>query len=352
MNRSRTWTYLILLVATLASAVTVAALSIRSQTESRPVGLSADQPVGADRTAPGGSSGAGRTGPEGVDARVGSGSTRVTVFAASSLAPVLATLDDAVDSVELAANVAGSHYLATQILAGAQFDLFLSADLRQVERLRQDVRFRDAPVTPLFENRLVLVAWAQDGPIADTDQAAVSVRAEGDAVDRKTDAPGGSSGAGASALKLITEQGWTLILADPQVPLGRYTERYLQSALERGYLTQEDVSRIREAVVSYEENARMVATKFQLRAADAAVMYATDAGLLPADSVPRDGDADAHARKAIHQWPLSLADNPTYYALVSPRSDRRAAADQLVRALVEDPGVISALNIAGYSHGQ
>lgn len=82
------------------------------------------------------------------------------VFAAASLSDVLLELGErfsAEQGAEVAFNFAGSNELARQIEQGAPASLFLSADLRQVERLERQGRLRPEDRVELLGNTLVVV---------------------------------------------------------------------------------------------------------------------------------------------------------------------------------------------------
>ena len=94
--------------------------------------------------------------------------TSLVVSAAISLSEALT---DAVaefeqqSGVTVTVNAAGSDTLATQIIAGARADLFLSADTRQMDRVQREGLVRGGSRVDLFSNELVAVV-RRDAPVA------------------------------------------------------------------------------------------------------------------------------------------------------------------------------------------
>ncbi len=179
----------------------------------------------------------------------------LTVFAASSLTDAFTALAQAFESahpgVHVTLDFAASSTLATQILQGAPADVFASANPIQMARVT-DAGLQAAPPTPFAGNRLVLVT------------------------------PRGSS---VSDLQDLARPGTLLVLAAPQVPAGHYADELLHAA--EGVYGTALVERIRANVVSREPNVRQTAAKVALGAADAAIVYATDArGLAGVRTVP------------------------------------------------------------------
>ena len=169
----------------------------------------------------------------------------VTVFAASSLTDAFTALahgfEAANPGVHVVLDFAASSTLATQILQGAPADVFASANEVQMQRVT-DAGLQAAPPTPFAGNRLVVVV------------------------------PAGSD---LHAFRDLARPGLLLVLAAPQVPAGRYADLMLDAAA-RAY-GADFVRKVRSNIVSREPNVRQTAAKVALGAADAAIVYATDA---------------------------------------------------------------------------
>lgn len=175
----------------------------------------------------------------------GANAQGLTVFAASSLTDAFTALARAFEAAHpgtrVALDFASSSTLATQILQGAPADVFASANRTQVDRIVAAGLQRDAP-SAFAGNRLVILT-----------------------PERST----------ITSLADLARPGTLLVLAAPQVPAGGYADALLDAAASV-YGTAV-VDRIRANVVSREPNVRQTAAKVALGAADAAIVYATDA---------------------------------------------------------------------------
>ncbi|WP_192868089.1 molybdate ABC transporter substrate-binding protein [Calderihabitans maritimus] len=167
----------------------------------------------------------------------------LTVFAASSLTESFREIARAFQAlhpgVKVQLNFAGSQVLMQQLSAGAQADVFASADERYVaEAVEQNLAEQPRLMA---KNRLVAVIAKEQAGIENL----------GDLVKIKN-----------------------LVLADPRVPVGAYSEQVLDN-LGRLYGSQYK-SRVIENVVSWESNVKQVVAKVALGEAGGALVYATD----------------------------------------------------------------------------
>jgi molybdate transport system substrate-binding protein len=171
----------------------------------------------------------------------------IHVFAASSLTEAfqdigaLYTQQNPGDVVEF--NFAGSQLLKTQIEEGAPADLFASADHVQMDALKAENLAAGDVV--FARNRLVVVTPA-DKP---------KVRRLGD----------------------LARPGIRLVVANANVPVGRYTTQLLGKMTKAGLYGDDFQRRVTANVVSQETNVRAVLAKVSLGEADAGVVYVTDA---------------------------------------------------------------------------
>jgi molybdate transport system substrate-binding protein len=179
-------------------------------------------------------------------ASVGAAQT-LTVAAASSLTEAfeeIAAAFEAATGTPVDLGFAGSSTLAAQIVQGAPFDLFASANEAQMGVVR-DAGLVDGEPTLFARNELVVIA-AEDGPVR--------------------------------TLADLAAEGTLLVLAGPEVPVGAYARTSLarlDATLGDGF-----EARVRANIVSEEPNVRQVASKVVLGEADAAIVYATDAAIL------------------------------------------------------------------------
>lgn len=217
----------------------------------------------------------------------------LTVFAAASLAESFRALEQAYEAehpeIDVQLNFAGSQLLATQLLEGADAQVFASADGPQLDRV--DAEFELVGRRVFASNRLVIAV------------------------------PTGSEIASVGDL---AEPGVRVVLANPSVPAGRYA----RLALERLPVDSVDLrAAIERNVVSNETDVRGVVAKLRLGEADAGIVYATDVL----------GDPQLEARE------LSFARElvPSYELAViaeTSRDDQRSAAMQFVDFVISPAG--------------
>jgi molybdate transport system substrate-binding protein len=204
--------------------------------------------------------------------------------------------------VEVLFNLGGSQELRLQIEHGAHADVFASADLLQIDQLEQQGLVRSASV--FARNRPVLVVPA-------TNPAGI---------DRFED----------------IQKARRIILAAPEVPIGRYSAVILEKAAQQ--LGPEFLSRVSSRVVSRELNVRQVLAKVALGEADAGIVYRTDAQSA-GDRVRAISIPDEH--NVVAQYAIAEIEQ-------APRS---ALAETWIR-LVLSPAAQGVLRQFGFSAGQ
>ena len=164
----------------------------------------------------------------------------LNVFAAASLNEVFGELADAFETAQPGVSVqlssAGSSTLATQIVQGAPADVFASADLKTLLRVVEEAEAR------VFARTDLTLIVALKSPITSVEDLAT--------------------------------QDYALVLADENVPVGRYARRVLSdlNALYGADFSEAVLSRL----VSNETSVRQAATKVMLGEADATFVYKTD----------------------------------------------------------------------------
>jgi molybdate transport system substrate-binding protein len=198
---------------------------------------------------------------------VGSGS--ITVFAAASLQPPfnqIATQLKDQQNLSVNFNYLGSQTLASQLTQGAQADVFASADPTQMKVAQNAGVIAGTP--RVFAHNRLEIAVAPRNPKA--------IRSLAD----------------------LARQGLVVILADPSVPAGRYT----QQALAKAHVTVK--------AASLEQQVTGVLSKVALGEADAGIVYASD--IVTNHRV--DGVAIPDDQNVIADYPIaatSNARNPT-----------------------------------------
>jgi molybdate transport system substrate-binding protein len=174
----------------------------------------------------------------------------LTVFAAASLTDAFeamqADLAAANPNLAITYNFGGSQALVTQLSEGAAADVFASANTAQMDAAVAAGVIAGESVS-FVHNRLAVVTPA-DNP------------------------------AGITALADLGREGLRIILAQPEVPAGRYAREAvcLMGHDPEAYGT-DFVNRVAANVVSEEEDVRDVLAKVQLGEADAGIVYVSDA---------------------------------------------------------------------------
>lgn len=172
----------------------------------------------------------------------------LTVFAAASLSDAFQAISAALTAehpeLTIEFSFAGSQQLVTQLLEGADADVLATADVRQLDTAREGGIVADE-ATIFTTNRLVIVVPA-DNP------------------------------AGIEEPADLGKEGVKLVIANEEVPVGRYTLRMLDLMATNPGFGRDIRERIEANVVSHEDNVRQVVAKVALGEADAGVVYLTD----------------------------------------------------------------------------
>lgn len=167
----------------------------------------------------------------------------VTVFAAASLGDSFHALEQAYEAahpeVDVVVNLAGSQLLATQLLEGAPADVFASADAASLERVLAERPELSGTRRVFASNKLLIV---------------VPSESEVDTFDELE--------------ALVRRPGVKVVLAGPEVPVGRYARKALdQLGLRDAFEAK---------LVSNEDSVDGVLAKLELGECDIGIAYTTD----------------------------------------------------------------------------
>jgi molybdate transport system substrate-binding protein len=179
----------------------------------------------------------------------GEGSGTATLFAAASLARVMAGEAAAFARAHPGESVDGDYEGSQQLLVKLQADpgvadLFISADTARMDEARRQELI--GPPVVLAHNRMVIIV------------------------------PRGNPGR-VAVLSDLARPGLRLVVADPTVPAGAFTLRLFSSAVGRGDVASGFDAGVARNTVSREDNVEGVVTKVASGEVDAGVVYATDA---------------------------------------------------------------------------
>jgi molybdate transport system substrate-binding protein len=210
-------------------------------------------------------------------------STELTVFAAASLTEAFTEVGQnfAVEhpNVTVSFNFAGSQELSQQLGQGAPADVFASANASQMDTAIAAGRVSSGSQHTFAHNRLVVV-YPRDNP------------------------------AGLTTLQDLAQSDLLLILAAPEVPVGRYSLEFLDKARQDLTFGATFKDQVLNNVVSYEKNVKAVLTKVALGEGDAGIVYSSD---VTPEMTTQVGQLDIPAAlNTTADYPIAVVSDNTY----------------------------------------
>lgn len=217
----------------------------------------------------------------------------LVVFAAASLTEAFRELGEqfeaATPGVMVTFNFAGSQVLRTQIQEGAEADVFVSANHKEMDALADSGALAGADHVFVTNSLTIIVAPGNPAAIASPQD--------------------------------LARPGVTVVLAAEEVPVGVYSRQALSNLAEvYGASFADDVL---GQVVSNEDNVKQVVAKVQLGEADAGIVYETDAATasLPTVAIPAQ-------QNVVAEYPIA----------VLAQSRRASLAEAFVQYLLSSDG--------------
>ena len=182
----------------------------------------------------------------------------LTVLAAASLTESFTELGQLFEAqnegVTVALSFAGSQALAEQLGQGAAADVFASANTKYMTAVVDAERVNADDAQTFAYNKLVVI-YPKDNPGELTQ------------------------------LQDLAKSGLMIILADETVPVGKYSQQFLDNASADAAFGSDFKEKVLANVVSFEDNVKAVVTKISLGEADAGIVYVTDITADAAESI-------------------------------------------------------------------
>lgn len=172
----------------------------------------------------------------------------VTVFTAASLTDAFTemgkTLEAGNPGATVKFNFAGSQTLQTQLAQGARADVFASANVKQMDAAQTAGTIASEPEIFVHNTLVVIVPAANPAGIND--------------------------------LQALANPGVKLVLAAPEVPVGKYARETIEKLSQDPAYGSDYATKVMANVVSNEPDVKSVVSKVQLGEADAGIVYSSD----------------------------------------------------------------------------
>ncbi len=204
-------------------------------------------------------------------------SSKLTVFAAASLTDAFNEIGRSYQANHTDANITfnfdGTQILRTQIEQGANADVFASANLKQMNALKDQGLMNNSSVTVFAKNKLAIIVPA-------------------------------ANPANITNLSDLARPGLKLVIGTKDVPCGDYTIQMLNKTANLTAFGVNFKNRTLANVVSQEPNVNGIVTKVALGEADAGIVYVSDVPMQykgRVQTIPIPGSANVLA-----QYPIGI----------------------------------------------
>jgi molybdate transport system substrate-binding protein len=204
-------------------------------------------------------------------------SGKVTVFAAASLTDAFNEIGRSYQAnhsgTNISFNFGGSQVLRTQIEQGASADVFASANLKQMNALKDQGFTNNSSITVFAKNKLAIIVPA-------------------------------ANPANITNLSDLARSGIKLVVGTKDVPCGDYTIQMLNNTANVTAYGPDFKNRTLANVVSQEPNVNGIVTKVALGEADAGIVYVSDVPLQYKDEVQTIAIPDSV--NVVAQYPIGV----------------------------------------------
>ncbi|MGA7075515.1 MAG: molybdate ABC transporter substrate-binding protein [Halobacteriota archaeon] len=204
-------------------------------------------------------------------------SGKLTVFAAASLTDAFNEIGRSYQAnhtdTNISFNFGGSQVLRTQIEQGARADVFASANLKQMNALKDQGLMNNSSITVFAKNKLAIIVPA-------------------------------ANPANITNLSDLARSGIKLVVGTKDVPCGDYTIQMLNNTANVTAYGPDFKNRTLANVVSQEPNVNGIVTKVALGEADAGIVYVSDVPLQYKDKVQTIAIPDSV--NVVAQYPIGV----------------------------------------------
>ncbi|MGZ4852902.1 MAG: molybdate ABC transporter substrate-binding protein [Halobacteriota archaeon] len=209
-------------------------------------------------------------------------SSKLTVFAAASLTDAFNEVGRSYQANHTDANITfnfdGSQILRTQIEQGATADVFASANLKQMNALKDEGLMNNSSITVFTKNKLALIVPA-------------------------------ANPANITNLSDLARPGLKLVIGTKDVPCGDYAIQMLNKTANLTAFGVDFKNRTLANVVSQEPNVNGIVTKVALGEADAGIVYVSDVPTHYKDKVQTISVPDSV--NVVAQYPIGILSGST-----------------------------------------